>query len=697
MAIPPEVVEEYKQYTSDNKAQNLSEEEKNHLKELGEKRKAFLKVKAKELGISAGKLEKQIGKVLKKQQAKSAPPKPKVKKEKAKVKDEEKDPDMEVEASTTTLERELKPPSENTGRGGYYVNSDETLSRHLETTGGKWMTRFPPEPNGYPHLGHAKAMLVDFGTARKHGGGCYMRFDDTNPDAEKQEYIDSILSSVKWLGYDWYKQTATSDYFEELYELAIELIKRGKAYVCFQTPDEVKASRDLLKEFHAKRAAEESEGKISTLPEGAASPHRDASVEENLKHFQSMREGLFEEGKCTLRMKQDLLSSNANMWDQMAYRIMYKSHPKTGDKWCIYPTYDYSHCLVDSLENITHSLCSLEFESRQSINGSYHWLLDALDMYHPQTWEFSRCSISCNVLSKRRLNKLVVNELVSGWDDPRLLTIEGLKRRGYTKDAINSFCEATGVSRSSNDISIRYDVLEFFLRKELNDTAERRFAVVDPIKVRILNFATHGREIVSIPNFPQNLERGFRDVEYTDVVYIPKKKFRMEKEKGYKGLVKGGRARLLFADEVECVDVQVDENGEVSEISVNIVPKQETEEGKAADEKRRKGLATIVWVSSKAVECEARMYGKLFNSCVVDGKHWNAEMAAKLQGVDFLELYNKESLVVKKILAEPSAVPKEAVDQLHWQFYQLGYFVVDSDSTRENPVFNLSVELKKGF
>uniref|UniRef100_A0A7S3PCJ7 glutamine--tRNA ligase n=1 Tax=Aplanochytrium stocchinoi TaxID=215587 RepID=A0A7S3PCJ7_9STRA len=601
MAVPPEVVEEYKTYITENKKNVLSEAEQEALKELGEKRKAFLKAKAEELGMSAGKLEKAIGKLLKKTaakqhaKAKAAVKKPKDSPSSAGKRKEENE--EVVESQTTTLERELRPPEENKGRGGYYVNSEEILMKHLEATGGKWMTRFPPEPNGFPHLGHAKAMLIDFGTAKKHGGGCYMRFDDTNPGAEKQEYIDSILKSVKWLGHDWYKQTATSDYFQDLFDLAVELIKRGKAYVCFQTPQEVKASRDSLAEFHANRANNK-EGGEEKLPKGCASPYRDVSVEDNLKLFEKMRQGIFAEGECTLRMKQDLLSPNANMWDQMAYRIQYKEHPKAGDKWCIYPTYDYSHCLVDSLENITHSLCSLEFESRQSINGSYHWLVDALGMYHPQTWEFSRCSVSCNVMSKRRLNKLVMGKYVNGWDDPRLLTLEGLRRRGYTSTSINAFCEGIGVARSSNEVCIKNEVLEHYLRKELNDTAERRFAVVDPVKIRILNFEKYGRKFVSVPKFPQNLDKGFRDLEYTDVVYIPKQKFRLEKKKGFKGLVKGGRGRLLFADEIECVDVKFDSNGEIDEVLVEIVPKQESEEGKAEDEKRRKLLATFVWVSS---------------------------------------------------------------------------------------------------
>jgi len=304
----------------------------------------------------------------------------------------------------------------------YAINTSARMAEHLSITGGKWQTRFPPEPNGYLHIGHAKAMHFDFGVASKFGGNTYLRFDDTNPTAEKQEYIDSIISSVSWLGHRPFKVTYSSDYFCQLHELAVKLIKIGKAYVCHQAKAEVAASRQLLKGFQLHCARNNIFRQDAPLPSGAESPYRHRSVEENLRLFEEMSKGVWEEGSCSLRLKGDLRSDITSMWDLTAYRIKFQEHPHSMDAYCIYPTYDYTHCLVDSIENVTHSLCTLEFETRQAPNGPYYWLLHALDMYKPVTWEFSRCNITFNVLSKRKLNILVTQGYVSGWDDPRLLT-----------------------------------------------------------------------------------------------------------------------------------------------------------------------------------------------------------------------------------------------------------------------------------
>lgn len=540
-------------------------------------------------------------------------------------------------------------------------------------------------------------MLVSFGVAAKHGGGTIMRFDDTNPEAEKPEYIRSILGSVSWLQHKYEKLTYTSDYFEELYQLAEKLILMDKAYVCAQTKEEVKKSRDILSNWHKEQKCEEElletleEDKemLKRLPDGAMSPYRNRPIEESLKLFRQMRQGLFEERSITLRMKQNLLSPNANLWDQMAYRILYKEHPHTGDKWCIYPTYDYSHCLIDSLENITHSLCSLEFESRQSTYGSYHWLVYWLDLYHAQTWEFSRCSISANVMSKRRLNRLVTENYVNGWDDPRLLTLDGLKRRGVTPEAINSFCESIGVARSSNTVCIKYSVLEHFVRKDLNERVERRFAIIDPLRVVIKGYSS---KVTSVPRFPQDTTKGSRDVSISEVVLIPKHKFRTEEDvaklgkKGYKGLMKGGMAKLLYGPKIKCIDYS--EN----EVICEVVSEENTE-----------SCATIPWVdASTSCKVEGRFFDALFINCEVDGVEVHAEKASKAQGKEYLELLNPDSLSKQEITVEKAVVDEihnwlktDKKDTLRWQFITVGYFCIDLDTSANNIVLNRVVSLKE--
>lgn len=582
----------------------------------------------------------------------------------------------------------LGNPAENHGRGAFYVNSDEILKRHLETTGGKFQLRFPPEPNGFLHIGHAKAMSINFGIAKANNGVCYLRLDDTNPEAEKQEYIDAAYENCSWLGHDVFKYTFTSDYFDELYEIACKLILRGKAYVSRLNGEQVTAQRNLIREFNL--------GKLEKFPtEGLYDEGRDTlTPEENLKLFEDMRAGKFKEGEVTLRMKGDWHSKNPNMWDHMAYRIIYKPHPRTGDKWCIYPTYDFSHCLVDSLENITHSLCTLEFETRQKEDSSYHWLLDALDMYHPKTWESSRCSISYNVMSKRRLNLLVTEGYVKGWDDPRLLTIAGLKRRGYTPTAINNFCTRIGIARSSNEVCVSNSVLEASIRNELDLTAQRRFAVFDPLEVIITNFdekSINKKITIVVPNHPspERDDMGSREIEATKSVFIPNEKFRLEMVKGFKGMVPGSTKntsiRLANFGVVTYENHIVNDDGKVTSVSVKL----------ESNDFPTKGLSVVTWVSQKALKSTARIYDRLFVDCMINGAEVHAEKAAKEKNVEFTELFNKNSLQEKDILVEPGLYEEHDVNK-RWQFMTVGYFCIDSvDSTPENPIYNMVVSLKE--
>ncbi|GBG34893.1 Glutamine--tRNA ligase [Hondaea fermentalgiana] len=678
--------------------------------ELKARRDAWLKEEAAKRGYETpGALEKVLTKALRKREKqdnkkkkpqapapqKAAKPDQAVaKKEEETNEDDSGDGGVPLEE---TMRRILGAPKDNHGRGDYFVNSDEILQRHLETTGGKYRLRFPPEPNGYLHIGHAKAMSVNFGTAEANGGDCYLRFDDTNPEAEKQEYIDAIVDNVRWMGYTPFRITYTSDYFEDLYALACELIRRGKAYVCLLPAERVTAQRNALRTYHNEVAQNPDLPfpKDETFDEG-----RDVrSAEENLALFQKMREGRFGEGEATLRLKGDFMSKNPNMWDHMAYRVMFKEHHRTGDKWCIYPTYDFSHCLVDSIENVTHSLCTLEFETRQASDSSYHWLLDALGMFHPKTWESSRCSISCNVMSKRRLQRLVMEGHVNGWDDPRLLTLAGIRRRGYTSTAVRAFCRGLGVARSSNEVCVPVERLENAIRMELDTHAPRRFAVLEPVELVITNFEEADAPAqVTVPNHPAKgrEDMGTREVPFTSSVYIPGEKFRLDMVKGYKGMVPGSAKnqsiKLLNARVVTYESHETDSaTGAVKRVMVRLEP---------ADTPY-KGMPTIAWVPNSAARVEGRMYAKLFKDCDVDGVEVNAEKAAKEKGVDFIELFNPDSVRVTELMVEPGVVEELAAamdkgDLVRYQFITLGYFCADAkDSTRECPVFNLIVSLKE--
>lgn len=535
-------------------------------------------------------------------------------------------------------------------------NSREKLEKHLKVTGGKVFTRFPPEPNGYLHIGHAKAMFVDFGLAKERGGCCYLRYDDTNPEAEKKEYINHIEEIVEWMGWKPFKITYTSDYFQELYELAVELIRRGHAYVDHQTAEEIKEYR---------------EKKMN-------SPWRDRPIEESLKLFDDMKQGLIEEGKATLRMKQDMQSDNFNMYDLIAYRIKFTPHPHAGDKWCIYPSYDYAHCIVDSLENITHSLCTLEFETRRA---SYYWLLHALDLYQPYVWEYSRLNVTNTVMSKRKLNFIVTNKHVDGWDDPRLMTLAGLRRRGVTASSINAFVRGIGITRSDGSL-IRLDRLEHHIREELNKTAPRALVVLHPLKVVITNLdsgSAMNLDAKRWPDAPADDDSAFYKVPFSSVIYIERSDFRMKDSKDYYGLAPGKSALLRYAFPIKCTDVVLaDDKETILEIRA---------EYDASKKTKPKGV--LHWVSEPSpgvdpLKVEVRLFEKLFNS----------ENPAELD--NWLGDLNTESKMVIPAAYAVSSLRGATVGD-RFQFERLGYFAVDTDSTPEKLVFNRTVTLKDSF
>nr|XP_023929641.1 glutamine--tRNA ligase [Quercus suber]POE89239.1 glutamine--trna ligase [Quercus suber] len=535
-------------------------------------------------------------------------------------------------------------------------NTKELLEKHLKATGGKVLTRFPPEPNGYLHIGHAKAMFIDFGLAKDRGGGCYLRYDDTNPLAEKKEYIDHIEEIVQWMGWEPLKITYTSDYFQDLYDLAVELIRRGHAYVDHQTPDEIKESR---------------EKKMN-------SPWRDRPVSESLKLFEDMRKGLIEEGKATLRMKQDMQSDNYNMYDLIAYRIKFTPHPHAGDKWCIYPSYDYAHCIVDSIENITHSLCTLEFETRRA---SYYWLLHALGLYQPHVWEYSRLNVTNTVMSKRKLNRLVTDKWVDGWDDPRLMTLAGLRRRGVTPTAINAFVRGVGITRSDNSI-INLDRLEYHIREELNKAAPRTMVVLHPLKVVITNLEADS--IINLdakrwPDAQTDDASAFYKVPFSNIIYIENSDFRMKDSKDYYGLAPGKSVLLRYAFPIKCTEVILaDDKETILEIRAEYDPSKKT---------KPKGVLHWVAAPSPGVDplmVEVRLFDKLFLS----------ENPAELD--DWLADLNPQSKVVIPGAYATSLLQNAAVGD-KFQFERLGYFVVDRDSTPGKLIFNRTVTLRDSY
>jgi glutaminyl-tRNA synthetase len=519
-------------------------------------------------------------------------------------------------------------------------------------------TRFPPEPNGYLHIGHAKSICLNFGIAKEFKGLCNLRFDDTNPTKEEVEYVDSIKEDVKWLGFDWQeREYYASDYFEKMYGYAVELIKKGKAYVCDLNADEIREYRGTLTE------------------PGKGSPYRNRTVEENLELFEKMRKGEFPDGSRTLRAKIDMKSGNINMRDPVIYRIMHAEHHRTGNKWCIYPMYDFAHCVSDSIEGITHSICTLEFEDHRPL---YDWFLDELGVYHPRQIEFARLNLSYTVLSKRRLIRLVQEGHVNGWDDPRMPTISGLRRRGYTPESIRNFCERIGIAK--RDSLVDMALLEYCIREGLNKSAQRVMAVLKPLKVVITNYPENQTEELEAINNPEDESMGKRKVPFSRILYIERDDFRENPPKEFFRLAPGREVRLRYAYYITCVDVIKDKTtGEITELHCTYDPA--TRGGDSPD--KRKVKATLHWVSaSQSIEAEVRLYDHLFTK-PVPGEESN----------DFKTDINPKSIeLLKACFVERCLADAKTGDR--FQFERMGYFCVDRDSTKEKPVFNRTVTLR---
>jgi glutaminyl-tRNA synthetase len=526
--------------------------------------------------------------------------------------------------------------------------------------GGRVHTRFPPEPNGYLHIGHAKAISITFGIAIKYNGLYNLRFDDTNPTREEQQYIDAIREDIRWLGFDWGdREYYASDYYGQLCEWAVQLIKKGKAYVDDLTAEQIREYRGTL-----------------TTP-GKESPHRDRSAEENLDLFERMRNGEFPDGSRVLRAKIDMAAGNMNMRDPVMYRILRATHHRTGDKWCIYPTYDWAHGQSDSVEGITHSLCSLEFEDHRPL---YDWFLDELEVHHPQQIEFARLNLNYTITSTRKLRMLVEEKRVSGWDDPRMPTLSAMRRRGYPPEAIRSFCEGIGVAKTDSIIDMAK--LEHYVREDLNKKAPRVMAVLHPLKVVIDNYPENTNEELDAINNPEDASMGTRKVPFSRVVYIEQDDFREEPPPKYYRLAPGREVRLRYAYFVKCVDVVKDKDGKVIELHCTYDPK--TRGGDAPD--GRKVKATLHWVSvPHAVRAEVRLYDRLFSKADPD--------EVESEGEDFRANINPDSLVkLTDCKLEPSLKNAKAGDR--YQFERLGYFCVDLDSRPDNLVFNRTVSLR---
>ncbi|MCC6366039.1 MAG: glutamine--tRNA ligase/YqeY domain fusion protein [Bryobacterales bacterium] len=525
--------------------------------------------------------------------------------------------------------------------------------------GGKVRTRFPPEPNGYLHIGHAKSICLNFGLAIEFGGECNLRFDDTNPCKEETEYVESIIEDVRWLGFDWGDRLFyASDYFDQLYEWAVQLIRQGNAYVCDLTAEQVREYRGT-----------------PTEP-GKESPYRNRSVEENLSLFERMRAGEFPDGSRTLRSKIDMASPNFNLRDPVMYRILHAEHHRTGAKWNIYPMYDFTHGESDSIEGITHSICTLEFEDHRPL---YDWYLDQLGIHHPQQIEFDRLNLTNTVLSKRKLLMLVEKGHVAGWDDPRMPTLSGLRRRGYNPEAIRLFCSRIGVSKTNG--IVEYSLLEHCLREDLNVRSPRVMAVLDPIRVVIENYPEDQVEEMDAVNNPEDASMGSRKAPFSRVLYIEREDFREDPPKQYYRLAPGREVRLRYAYLVTCTGVVKDPStGEIVEIRCQYDPA--TRGGNAPD--GRKVKSTIHWVSAAhALDCEARLYDNLFLP---------EDSAGQGESEDFTARLNPNSLEVRAARIEPSV--RGAAPGSRFQFERLGYFCVDKDSTPEKLIFNRTVGLR---
>ncbi len=530
----------------------------------------------------------------------------------------------------------------------------------------KWngvvQTRFPPEPNGHLHIGHAKAINLDFGIAQQYGGKCNLRFDDTNPIKEDESFVQGIQEDIRWLGFDWEDRLYNaSDYFQQMYDYAVELIKKGKAYVDSLSLEEIREYRGTIK------------------TPGKNSPYRDRTVEENLDLFDRMRKGEFPDSAHVLRAKIDMAAPDMLFRDPLMYRIRHTPHHRTGDKWCIYPIYDYAHCLEDSIEGITHSLCSLEFEAHRPI---YDWFLQELGIHHSQQIEFARLNLTYTVMSKRKLARLVEEKVVNGWDDPRLPTLSGLRRRGYTPEAIRSFLNKIGVAKADNTVDVA--LLEFSLRECLNKITPRVMGVLDPLKVVIDNYPDELVEEMEAVNNPEDLSMGTRKVPFSKLIYIEKGDFMENPPKKFFRLAPGREVRLRYAYFIKCESVVKNEAGDIVELHCTYDPA--TKGGNAPD--GRKVKATLHWVSAKhAVDCEVRLYNNLF-------LNENPEDAG--EGKDFLDNVNPDSLeILPDCKLEPSI--KTAGSGCKYQFERMGYFCVDPDSTEEKLVFNRTTTLRDSW
>ena len=537
----------------------------------------------------------------------------------------------------------------------------EIIREDLSTNkwGGRVHTRFPPEPNGYLHIGHAKSICLNFGLAAEFGGKCNLRFDDTNPCKEESEYVNSIIEDVRWLGFDWEDRLYyASDYFDQLYEWAVQMIKAGKAYVCDLTAEEIREYRGTLTE------------------PGRDSPNRNRPVAENLALFERMRAGEFPNGSRTLRARIDMASANLNMRDPVMYRILHAAHHRTGEKWCIYPMYDFAHGQSDAIERITHSICTLEFADHQPL---YNWYLEALGVYHPRQYEFARLNLTYTILSKRKLLTLVSNGHVRGWDDPRMPTISGIRRRGYTSEAIRDFCERIGVARTDSVIELA--LLEHFVREDLNKRAPRVMGVLRPLKVVIDNYPEDQVEELDAVNNPEDAAMGARRVPFSRVLYIERDDFREDPPRKYYRLAPGREVRLRYAYFVTCTGVVKNDSGEVVEVHCTYDPA--TRGGNAPD--GRKVKSTMHWVSAAhAIGAEVRLYDHLFTRKNPDDDG---------EGLDFTAYLNPDSLeTLAACKLEPSLAG--AAPGSRYQFERLGYFCVDPDSTTQKLVFNRTVPLR---
>ncbi|WP_462180110.1 glutamine--tRNA ligase [Pseudoalteromonas gelatinilytica] len=533
------------------------------------------------------------------------------------------------------------------------IDEDLASGKHATTH-----TRFPPEPNGFLHIGHAKSICLNFGIAKDYQGLCNLRFDDTNPEKEDINYVNSIKEDVQWLGFQWDGEIKySSNYFDALYGYAVELIEKGLAYVCFLSPEQAREYRGTLKE------------------PGKNSPYRDTPIEENLALFEKMRNGEFKEGECVLRAKIDMASSFIVLRDPILYRVRFAHHHQTGDKWCIYPMYDFTHCISDALEGITHSLCTLEFQDNRRL---YDWVLDNISLEcHPQQIEFSRLNLEYTIMSKRKLNDLVVNGHVEGWDDPRMPTIAGLRRRGYTPASVREFCSRIGITKQENMVEM--GMLEACIREDLNEHAPRAMAVLDPVKIVIENYDADKVETLSVANHPNKEEMGRRDVPFTRELYIEREDFREEANNKFKRLVLDKEVRLRGAYVIKAERVEKDENGEITTIFCSYDP--ETLGKNPSDGRKVKGV--IHWVSaSESITAEVRLYDRLFN------------VSNPAAAEDFNATLNPESLVVlANAKLEPSLVNAQA--EQGFQFERMGYFCRDNKA--DSLVFNQTVGLRDSW